>query len=88
MTSSKVMTPRRQLVVAAVLLYGWFFYIDPLLEEDQLGPEELEGYREELGAWVRDNEERLRQVTQILKSEQCYLLETWRLTGMQQILLQ
>ena len=64
MTSSKVITPRRQLVVAAVLLYGWFFYIDPLLEEDQLGPEELEGYREELGAWVRDNEERLRQVTQ------------------------
>ena len=44
------------------MLYGWFFYIDPLLEEEQLGPEELEGYREELGAWVRDNEERLRQV--------------------------
>ena len=62
MTTSKVVTPRRQLVVAAVLLYGWFFYIDPLLEEEQLGPEELEGYREELGAWVRDNEERLRQV--------------------------
>ena len=65
MTSSKVITPKRQLVVAAVLLYGWFFYIDPLLDtEDQLGPEELEGYREELGAWVRDNEERLRQVAQ------------------------
>ena len=61
MTNTKVIYNKKHFLFTSVFLYIWFFYIDT--GSEHLSPEELESYKEELSDWVRDNEERLRQVT-------------------------
>jgi len=55
-----MISSKQYIILACLLFYLWFF----VLEEgnENLSPEELENYKEELSYWVRDNEEELRVV--------------------------
>ena len=51
---------KSNIIFFTLFLYFWFFYIDT--GSDHISPEELESYKDELGDWVKENEEQLRMI--------------------------
>ena len=44
MTNSKVINNKKNIIFAAIFIYGWFFYIDTG-SDSHMSPEELESYK-------------------------------------------